>query len=155
MEVVLRDHAIDGADARDLLSAFASEITSLYPGWHPGAHPSADPEELAPPSGAFVVAYAHGRPVGCGGFKRLDDHHAEIKRLYVAPEARRSGIARVVLGRLEELARAYGYAVVRLDTGTRQPGALALFRASGYREIADYNGNEFASNWLEKRLTAA
>jgi GNAT superfamily N-acetyltransferase len=155
MDVVLRDHAIGGPDARDLLSAFASEIASLYPGWHPGARPSADPDELAPPSGTFVVAYADGRPVGCGGFKRLDDRHAEIKRLYVAPDARGSGIARRILGRLEELARASGYAFVRLDTGTRQPGALALFRSSGYSEIANYNGNEFASHWLEKRLTAA
>jgi GNAT superfamily N-acetyltransferase len=128
MGVVLRDGAADGPAARDLLAAFASEIASLYPGWHPGVGPTANPEEFVPPSGGFVVAYAGGLPVGCGGVKRLDDHCAEIKRLYVAPEVRKSGVARLILRRLEQLAGESGRAVVRLDTGDRQPGALALFR---------------------------
>jgi GNAT superfamily N-acetyltransferase len=152
MDVVLRDEALDGAAASDLLAAFASEIASLYPGWHPGVGPSAAPDDFVPPSGAFVVAYAERRAVGCGGVKQIDDRHAEIKRLYVAPEARKSGIARRILARLEQRARESGYAVVRLDTGSRQAQALALFRSTGYSDIADYNGNEFASHWLEKRL---
>ena len=152
MDVVLRDEAFEGAAASDLLAAFESEIGSLYPGWHPGVGPTANSDEFAPPSGRFVVAYANGRPVGCGGVKRLDDRCAEIKRLYVAPGARRSGVARLILRRLEHLAGESGHAVVRLDTGDRQPGALALFLAAGYRHIADYNDNPFASHWLEKRL---
>jgi len=151
MDVVLRDEPFDGVAASDLLTAFASEIGLLYPGWHPGVGPSANPDEFAPPSGRFVVAYADGRPVGCGGVKRLDDRCSEIKRLYVAPDARKSGVARLLLQRLEHLARESGHAVVRLDTGDRQPGALALFRSAGYRHIADYNSNPFASHWLEKR----
>ena len=137
------------------ICAFASEIGSLYPGWHPSVGPSAKPDEFVPPSGTFVVAYADGRPVGCGGVKRLDDHRAEIKRLHVVPEIRKSAIARLILRRLEHLARDSGYALVRLDTGARQPGALALFRSAGYSDIADYNGNLFASHWLEKRLPRA
>jgi GNAT superfamily N-acetyltransferase len=152
VDVVLRDEPLDGAAASDLLAAFASEIASLYPGWHPGAGPSADPGEFVPPAGAFVVAYVDGRPVGCGGFKRIDAQRGEIKRLYVAPELRKSGIARLILGGLEQRARESGYAAVRLDTGARQPEALTLFRSAGYNNIADYNGNEFASHWLEKFL---
>lgn len=153
MDVELRDEPFDGAAASGLLSGFASEIASLYPGWHPGAGPSASPGEFAPPSGGFVVAYAGGRAVGCGGVKGLGDGSAEIKRLYVAPDARQSGIARRLLQRLEQLALESGHGVVRLDTGDRQPGALALFRSAGYSDIADYNDNPFASHWLEKQLT--
>jgi GNAT superfamily N-acetyltransferase len=155
VDVVLRDEPLDGAAASDLLAAFAAEIASLYPGWHPGVGPTADPAEFVPPSGAFVVAYADGRPVGCGGVKRIDERHGEIKRLYVAPGARKSGIARLILGALEQRARESGYAAVRLDTGARQPEALALFRSAGYGDIADYNGNAFASHWLEKSLLSS
>jgi GNAT superfamily N-acetyltransferase len=155
MDVVLRDEPFDGTAASALLAEFASEIASLYPGWHPGVGPSADPGEFVPPAGAFVVAYADGRPVGCGGFKKIDEQHGEIKRLYVAPGARQSGIARLLLGGLEQRAREAGYAAVRLDTGARQPEALALFRSRGYNDIADYNGNEFASHWLEKFLPSS
>jgi GNAT superfamily N-acetyltransferase len=155
VDIVLRDEPFDGAAATALLAAFASEIASLYPGWHPGVGPSADPGEFVPPAGAFVVAYAGGSPVGCGGFKQIDEQHGEIKRLYVAPGARQNGIARLLLAGLGERAREAGYTAVRLDTGARQPEALALFRSTGYNDIADYNGNEFASHWLEKFLPSS
>jgi len=135
-----------------LLDAFASEIAELYPGWSPGTGPSAGPEDFAPPAGTFLLARVGGHAVACGGLKRLDSHHAEVKRLYVAPDARRGGVARGLLAALEEAARARGYRRVRLDTGAHQPGALALFRSTGYVPIEDYNGNTFASHWLEKEL---
>ena len=152
VDVALCEEAFDGRAAAGLLGAFAAEIASLYPGWHPAAGPSATPDEFAPPRGRFVVAYVDGRPVGCGGVKRMDDGAAEVKRLFVAPDARKGGVARLILERLEQLAGESGHDVVRLDTGDRQPGALALFRSVGYRHIDDYNGNPFASHWLEKRL---
>jgi hypothetical protein len=54
--------------------------------------------------------------------------------------------------RLEQEGRARGYARLRLDIGDRQPAAMAMYRDLGYGEIADYNGNRYASHWLEKRL---
>ena len=56
--------------------------------------------------------------------------------------------------RLEQEARARGYDRLRLDIGDRQPEAMALYRRLGYSEIPDYNGNRYASHWLEKRLEA-
>ena len=152
MDIVLRDRAIDGPDGDRLMSAFVADIAARYPGWAPTLSPSVQPHELTPPHGRFVVAYAGDRPVGCGAVKRFDAASAEIKRLYVAPEARGAGVSRLILVRLEQVARAGGHAVVRLDTGDKQPEALALFRSAGYREIADYNGNAFASYWFEKSL---
>jgi GNAT superfamily N-acetyltransferase len=70
------------------------------------------------------------------------------------PEARGRGWARRLLTALEDAARELGYRRVRLDTGRLQPAALALYPAAGDREIADYNGNPFASYWGEKDLAA-
>ena len=152
MDVELREEGPGSPAAAPLLEGFSAEIAELYPGWSPQAGPSAAPEDFASPGGTFLIAYAGERPIGCGGLKRLDGGRAEIKRLYVAPEGRGSGAGRRILEGLELAARARGYDTVRLDTGNRQPPALALFRSAGYVEIGDYNGNSFASHWLEKRL---
>jgi GNAT superfamily N-acetyltransferase len=109
-------------------------------------------EELAAPHGTFLVAEESGAAVGCGGVRRLRDGRAEIKRMYVAPAARGRGVARTLLERLEDEARALGCDVARLDTGPKMTPALRLYRSAGYREIADYNGNPHAAHWMEKRL---
>jgi ribosomal protein S18 acetylase RimI-like enzyme len=150
--VELRPLAADDPVAQRLLGAFAAEIAGLYPGWDPDQGPRATPADFGPPGGRLVVAYRDGAAVGCGGVKHLDAHTGEIKRLYVAPEVRGHGVARRLLDDLEVVARELGYARVRLDTGPRQPDALALFRGAGYRDIEDYNANPAATHWLEKDL---
>ena len=62
------------------------------------------------------------------------------------------GLARVLLGALEDAARGLGYSRVRLDTGPRQPHARALYESTGYRPVEPYNDNPFASYWGEKEL---
>jgi GNAT superfamily N-acetyltransferase len=114
--------------------------------------PPADAEDFAPPGGAYVVGWADGEPVCGGGLKRLPDGAVEIKRMYVVPASRRRGVARALLGALEDAARELGYSVVRLDTGAKQPHAKALYAASGFVEVGDYNGNPYAAYWGEKRL---
>ncbi len=135
-----------------MLAAFAAEIAAAYPGWTPASGPSAGAADFAPPGGAFVLICSGGQPVACGGIKRLDDRCAEIKRLYVVPSARGRGLGHRLLGALEAIALDRGYEAVRLDTGRTQPVALRLFTRAGYREIADYNGNPFATYWFEKVL---
>ena len=152
MDVFLREEALDGESAQHLLRAFAAEITALYPGWTPTSGPSADPNDFEPPDGRFIVVYVGADPVACGGLKRLDSRAAEIKRLYVRPDMRRRGLARRLFHALESVAQTQGYTVVRLDTGAEQPQAVRLFDVAGYKEVADYNGNPFASHWFEKSL---
>jgi ribosomal protein S18 acetylase RimI-like enzyme len=72
--------------------------------------------------------------------------------MYVAPSARRRGVARTLLAALEDAARDRGYAFVRLDTGPRQQHAVALYASAGYTEIANFNANPIAAYWGEKRL---
>ena len=149
------DSAVGGA----LIQAFIAwakhtypDYDPAYPDYDPARSPSADPHELSPPDGVFIVAWRGVDAVGSAGFKRLDDETGEVKRLYVAPEARGDGIGRALMLRLEEEARGRGYSRLRLDIGDRQPDAMALYTDLGYAEIPDYNGNPFASYWLEKRL---
>src|SRR5436190_5536985 len=144
--------------ARELIAAMVDEVDGLYGGRldEDPRSPSATPADFAPPGGACVVGYDEERRAVCvGGVKRLDDRTAEIKRMYVLPEARGRGAARALLTALEDAARDLGYVRVRLDTGRDQPHARALYESTGYREIPDYNGNPFATYWAERELTSA
>src|SRR4051794_538824 len=139
--------------ASELIEAMVAEGVQVYGSRldSPGA-PTATADQMAPPGGTYLVIYEDGRPVAGGGIKRLPDGAAEIKRMYVVPEARSRGLARVLLGALEDAARSLGYDRVRLDTGPRQPHARALYASTGYREVAPYNDNPYASYWGEKDL---
>lgn len=138
--------------AQRLLAAFVAEVASLYPGFSANAGPSATPADFSAPKGRFMVAWLDGQPVGCGGVKKLDAETAEMKRVYVAPEARSKGVANALVAALEDAGRALGFAKMRLDTGRSQPHARALYLKRGYREIADYNQNPFAGFWFEREL---
>jgi GNAT superfamily N-acetyltransferase len=139
--------------ASDLLAALLAELHAMYGPVDGPDMPSATPADLAPPRGTFLVGFdAGGAPVCCGGVKGLGNGAAEIKRMYVVPGARRRGLARALLGALEEAARDLGYAIVRLDTGPHQPHARALYESAGYRAIGNYNANPLATYWGEKRL---
>jgi GNAT superfamily N-acetyltransferase len=140
------------APAVDLVTAMWAEVKALYPRIGNEEGPSATPADFSPPGGTFVVGWDGDRPVAGGGIKRLEDGAAEIKRMYVAPEARGGGIGRALLAALEDAARELGYRVVRLDTGRFQASALRMYQEAGYRPIADYNGNPYASFWGEKAL---
>ena len=98
------------------------------------------------------MLYAGGPAGRGGGVKRDEDGVAEIKRMYVVPEARAAGLGRRLLEALEDAARELGYARVRLDTGARQPHAQAMYERAGYHPIGNYNGNPQASFWGEKIL---
>ena len=149
-----RDGRVDSGDGGRLAASMREEIAELYEGLEldGDAMPAAGPAELNPPAGAFLVGYRDGAAICCGGIKRLDARTCELKRMYVVPEARGAGVARSLLGALEERARELGYAVARLDTGPRQPGAQHLYESAGYREIPNFNGNPVASFFGEKPL---
>ena len=76
------------------------------------------PEQLAAPHGTFLIAWIDDTPVGCGGLRRIDDTTGEVKRMYVADDARRRGIARGVLEEIEATARRIGYCLARCCTLT-------------------------------------
>jgi len=129
--------------ANSLIQSLNAELSRRYP--EEGAnHFRLDPEEVAEGRGAFHVAYREGQPVGCGAIRLLDSDTAEIKRMYVAPEARGLGIGRSLLDSLESEARRLGARRLVLETGNRQPEALALYGRSGFSRIpafGEYRGS--------------
>jgi GNAT superfamily N-acetyltransferase len=95
-------------------------------------------QQFAPPHGLFVIAHRHEIPVGCGGFRLLDTHTAEIKRMYVASLARGRGLGRRILEHLEHLAASSGASRIILETGYRNSAALALYRQCGFLPTPPY-----------------
>jgi GNAT superfamily N-acetyltransferase len=88
--------------------------------------------EFDPPAGLFLVGLLDGDPVAAGGWRRLGPRVGEIKRMYVARRARRRGLSRLMLNRLESTLAGDGYERVVLMTGLAQPEAIALYESSGY-----------------------
>lgn len=153
-ELKFRAVPAGAGDAAVMVDAMVAEMAELYDGLDlnaPGM-PRAGPAEMGPPGGAYLVGYRDGLPVCGGGLKRLPDGTCEIKRMYVVPQARRTGVARALLSALEDAARDLGYRIARLDTGSRQPHAQAFYLASGYRRVENFNDNPAAAFHGEKRL---
>ena len=118
-----------------LVQLLWEELSTLYPELNAPPFP---PNEFAGERSAFVIAWLGDEPAGCGAFHPISDEEsnvAEIRRMYVEPRVRRRGISRVILAELERLARDCGYAVVRLETGLRQPNAIRLYETSSYHRI--------------------
>jgi GNAT superfamily N-acetyltransferase len=152
-DITVRTEAADSLIAVRLVEAMVAEMEQLYSlPTGTGLGTGAPPADFAPPGGTFLVIYKDGRPVAGGGVKRDEDGVAEIKRMYVVPEARQQGLGRRLLEELEAAARDLGYARIRLDTGARQPHAQAMYERAGYHPIDNYNGNAQASFWGEKVL---
>jgi GNAT superfamily N-acetyltransferase len=76
-----------------------------------------------------------GEALGCGALRRLDPVSAEIKRMYVVPHVRGTGVATALLRALEAAAVERGWSTIRLETGTGQPDAQRFYEREGYREI--------------------
>jgi putative acetyltransferase len=85
-----------------------------------------------------IVAFADNRAVACGAIKEFDASTAEVKRMYTQPAMRGRGVAAVVLSTLEDWAKKLGYSRCILETGYKQPEALALYKKSGYSIIPNY-----------------
>ncbi len=121
----------DDAHVRRLTTAQQAELRARYDGdSEPGTPPSA-----ADVSVVLVARDDDGTAVGCGALRALDGGVAEVKRMYVVPEARGRGLSRLLLAGLQDAARARGWTTLRLETGPRQPEAIALYEGAGYRPI--------------------
>lgn len=153
-EVVVSLVPASGELARSLVASYFAELDRSLPGgFDPGRSVPAPPEELDPPDGRFLVASVDGRPVGCGGVRRIADGVAEVKRMWVDPAFRGRGVGRRLLEALEVAARdELGCTRVRLDTSDHLRAAVGLYRAAGFREVEPYNDNAYATLWFEKRL---
>lgn len=121
-------------------------------GYDPANAASARADEFSPPAGIFLVARAQDKPVGCGGLRTAAAGIGEIKRLWVAEDARGLGIGQRLLDELETQARLLGFRTIRLDTNRSLSEARMLYLKNGYREVPRFNDDPYPDYWFEKSL---
>lgn len=136
---------------RLLLRCSDEYSAARYP---PGSRHLVDADALCAPGVRFLVARLGQRAVGCGALVLGDDCRAEIKRMFVDPASRGRGVGRALLRAIEETAWGEGVERLRLETGTANHEAIALYRRCGYRErgpFGNYSADPF-SVFMEKEL---
>jgi GNAT superfamily N-acetyltransferase len=141
----VRDGTIDirrvnpfGEDASALIAALSRELAGRYADSNDDGTCHFSAGDAAGPGGVFLVGYVGGRPIACGALRPLAPGLAEVKRMYVAPDVRGRGYAKLILAELERLAAEMGYQALRLETADRQPESVRLYERCGYRRIPNY-----------------
>lgn len=125
----------DQPEVTALLAASDAYMASLYPA---ESNHMLDLDALRRPEVAFLVARVDGRALGCGAVVSSGEGWAEVKRMFVSPQARGSKLGRRLLERLEAIARERGERWLRLETGAKQTEALALYRSAGFVETGPF-----------------
>jgi GNAT superfamily N-acetyltransferase len=138
---VVRLRAVPYRDpvAHELVERVQQEYVRRYGGRDAA---EVDPAEFEQPLGRFLVAEVAGEPAGCGGWRvhgyGTGPGTVEVKRVYVEPAFRRRGLAQLLMAALEDDAAAAGHRAVVLNSGNRQPEALALYAGLGYAPVPGY-----------------
>jgi GNAT superfamily N-acetyltransferase len=146
IRIALTDPA--SPQAQHCLTEYFAELNRRFPtGFDPG--PPADPAAYRPPQGAFLLATRDHEPLGCVALSVPD---REVKRLWIAPQARGQGLARRLMQAIEDQARQMGLTDLRLDTNATLTEAVALYTRTGWTSIPRYNDNPYAQAWFAKPL---
>lgn len=151
VEVAVADPA--SRAARWCFRQYFAELEQRFDaGFDPSASIPAEPDELRPPAGLLLIARLRGRTIGCGALRLHAVAPAEIKRMWVARDARGLGVGRRLLVALEGHARARRATAIRLETNRSLTEAIALYRSRGFVEVEPFNDEPYAHHWFEKRL---
>ena len=139
------------ADVRRIIAESGAYLQALYPS---ESNHVVDVDALAAPDAVFLVARRNGELLGSIAFRTIAPGHAEIKRMFVRAEARGNGVGRRLLEALEDAARQRNVERISLETGIRQPEAIGLYRASGYRDCPPFGTycTDPLSLFMTKRL---
>jgi GNAT superfamily N-acetyltransferase len=133
-DLEIRRSDLTAPDAVRLIAALNAELMALFP--EAGAtHFALAAEQVADGDGAFLIAYVDGTAIGCGAIRRIDRSTVEMKRMFVEKPHRGRGIGRALVTSLEDEARRLGASRIVLETGSRLPAAMALYRRMGYSAI--------------------
>jgi putative acetyltransferase len=149
--LTIRQEPPNQPDVIPLIAALDAQMTALYPA---ESNHLLDVAALSDPAVSFLVVRDDREAIGCGAILRDPRGWGEIKRMYVRPDQRGRGIGRRVLAELEKLARDARLPLLRLETGTHNAEALALYRRAGFIErgaFGDYAADPL-SVFMEKRV---
>lgn len=134
-EIKIRRADLTEPAVRQLVGEVMDELSERYGG--SGDDTPVGETDFTPPNGMFFVLDDGERLLGCAGWRR-HGADAELKRMFTAKAARGQGLARRMLAKIEESAREAGCHRLILETGDRQPEAIALYESAGYERIADF-----------------
>jgi GNAT superfamily N-acetyltransferase len=142
----------DSEAAQFCLGNYYGELARRFSEGFDPANYATSSEDMRPPLGYLYLARLEGNAVACAALIMATDGVAEIRRMWVAEEARGKGLAKLLLRHLESEARRLGRETVRLDTNRALLEAQRMYRNAGYSEIARFNDNPYAHHWFEKKL---
>ncbi|MBS2549070.1 GNAT family N-acetyltransferase [Catenulispora sp. NL8] len=143
---------VEQPEAAGLLYSYYDELVSRYWGrpCEAGEVESAMRDEPNDDLAVFLVARVRDAAAGCVGVRMLAAGLAELSRMYIRPEFRRSGGGRLLLAAADQAAEESGARAIRLDTRDDLVEARAMYARCGYREIPAYNDSRYADHWFEK-----
>jgi ribosomal protein S18 acetylase RimI-like enzyme len=127
------------AVVRDLFREYAASIGTDLEYQDFAAELAALPEPYVPPRGALLIAHVDGETAGCVALRPLDERTGEMKRLYVRPAFRSTGLGRRLVEAVVGAAHRACYVELRLDTLPAMTSAQGLYRRLGFVEIPPYN----------------
>lgn len=134
MSIVIEHAAVPTDDVRMLIGELDAELSGHYAAEQ---RHGLSLDRVFQPGVMFFVARLDGEAVGCGGIA-FEDGYAELKRMYVRPQARGRGVARTIVARLEDEARAHDIPRITLETGDAQQAAIRLYERCGFTRCAAF-----------------
>lgn len=142
-------------EARWCVAQYFDELARRFEGGFDAARslPN-DDAEMAPPAGAFLVAWLDGEPVACGAVKTMAPGIGYLKRMWVSESVRGLGLGRRMLAALEAEAVRLGLTTLRLETNRALGEAIRLYQSCGYVEVPPFNREPYAHHWFEKRRSS-
>jgi putative acetyltransferase len=152
MSAIITSERPDSADSVVLITELEALLDPLYP--RESRH-GLSVDKLLAEAVAFFLLRSEGAPAACGGVKLFGSEYGELKRMYVRPQFRGLGFARLMLDHLADYTRAQGITLLRLETGIHQYAAISLYERMGFHRIppfASYTDDPL-SRYYEKQLT--
>jgi len=151
MSAIITRERPDTPDAIGLITELEAHLAARYPS---ESRHGFSVEKLLAQDVAFFLLRAEGTPAGCGGIHLVGSEYGELKRMYVRPQFRGSGFAKLILDHLEAHARAHRISLLRLETGIHQQEAIGLYERWGFYRIPPFGPytDDPLSRCYEKRL---
>jgi putative acetyltransferase len=135
MTAIITPERPDTVEAQALIAELESELAPLYPSESRHGYSI---ERLLAEGVAFFLIREDGVPAGCGGVKLVGMKYGEVKRMYVRPQFRGLGLAKLMLNHLADYAQHYGVHILRLETGIHQQAAIRLYEGMGFQRIPPF-----------------
>ena len=151
MPTVITPERPDTADAQALIAELEGELAPHYP---IESRHGFSVDQLVAEAVPFFLIRESGVPAGCGGVKVIGSEYGEVKRMYVRPHFRGTGLARRMLTHLSQYVERHGIRRLRLETGIHQRAAIGLYERMGFQRIPPFGGyrEDPLSLFYEKEL---